>query len=58
MNYGIGRIYEAHPYEESYIYVSSWSPDGEKVLLVVTPYIPGDPIIPLSTELWIAKNIQ
>ncbi len=58
MNYGIGRIYEAHPYEESYIYVSSWSPDGEKVLLVVTPYIPGDPIIPFSTELWIAKDIQ
>ncbi|MCK4235039.1 hypothetical protein KAU34_09340 [candidate division WOR-3 bacterium] len=57
MKHSIGRIFEAYPYDESYIYVSSWSPEGDKVLLIVTPYIQGDPIIPLSDELWIAKDI-
>lgn len=57
MNFSIGKIFEAHPYEDCYIYVSSWSPDGDKVLLLVTPFIPDDPIIPLCPELWIAKDI-
>jgi hypothetical protein len=57
MNNGEKRLFEAYPYKKSYIYVNSWSPDGSKILLVVTPYLSGDPIRPLPTEIWIAKGL-
>ncbi len=57
MNNGEKRLFKAYPYKKSYIYVNSWSPDGSKILLVVTPYLSGDPIRPLPTEIWIAKDL-
>ena len=57
MDVSIGNIFEAHPYEESYIYLCSWSPEGERISIVVTPFIPGNPIIPLPSEIWIVKDI-
>lgn len=57
MNNRENRLFEAYPYKKSYIYVCSWSPDGSKILLDVTPYVGGDPIRPLPSELWIAKDL-
>ena len=48
------RTWEIAPYDTCDVSVSGLSPDGTKLLITVTPFIPGDPSRPLDPELWIA----
>ena len=57
INHGIGRIFESCPYDDSYLHVESWAPEGTALLITVTPYLEGDPIISFPEEIWIAKDI-
>jgi hypothetical protein len=57
INYGLGRVFEAYPYDESFMSVESWAPDGSALLITVTPYLEADSLIPLPKEIWIARDI-
>jgi hypothetical protein len=57
IDHGIGRIFESSPYPDCYLYVESWEPEGNELLITVTPFLPGDPIIPLPSEIWTAQDI-
>lgn len=48
------RTWEIAPYDTCDVSVSGLSPDGTKLLVTVTPFVPGDPSRPLDPELWIA----
>lgn len=52
------RTWEVAPFDTCEAYVSGMSPDGTKLLITVTPWIPGDPYWPLDPELWIADLSQ
>jgi hypothetical protein len=48
------RSWKVAPFDTCEAFVSGMSPDGTKLLITVTPYIPGDPYWSLDPELWIA----
>jgi hypothetical protein len=52
------RTWKVAPFDTCEAYVSAMSPDGTKLLITVTPYIPGDPYRTLDPELWIADLAQ
>jgi hypothetical protein len=52
------RTWQVAPYDSCEASVSGMSPDGTKLLITVTPWIPGDPYRPLDPELWIADLSQ
>jgi hypothetical protein len=52
------RSWKVVPFDTCEAFVSGMSPDGTKLLITVTPYIPGDPNWTLDPELWIADLSQ
>ncbi len=57
IDHGLGRIFEATPYDLAAIHVESWEPEGTILLMTVTPLIEGDPPITLPEEIWMAEDI-
>jgi hypothetical protein len=52
------RSWKVAPFDTCEASVSGMSPDGTKLLITVTPYLPGDPSWSLDPELWIADLSQ
>jgi hypothetical protein len=52
------RTWKVVPFDTCEAYVSGMSPDGTKLLITVTPYLPGDPNWSLDPELWVADLSQ
>ena len=48
------RTWKVAPFDTCEAFVSGMSPDGTRLLITVTPYLPGDPNWSLDPELWIA----
>jgi len=57
MDTGESVTYEAAPEENCDVSVRCWSPDGRDVLIWVGPYKRGDPIRPLFSEVWVARDV-
>lgn len=57
IDHGIGRIFSSSPYDLASLNVESWKPDGTILLITVTPYIEGDPPVPLPEEIWMVQDI-